>query len=136
MVWLRAIALWLAIILAESLHGMLRARFLVPELGEIPARQVGVAAGSVIVLVIAWLGIRWLGARTTAARFAVGALWVVLTLAFELGLGMALGYSRSRMLADYQIAQGGMMTFGLVFMLFAPALAARARGLSPSRRRG
>jgi hypothetical protein len=31
------------------------------------------------------------------------------------------------MLADYDVARGGFMLFGLAFMLIAPALAARAR---------
>lgn len=33
------------------------------------------------------------------------------------------------MLADYKLADGGFMGLGLLFMLFAPALAVRARGL-------
>lgn len=39
-----------------------------------------------------------------------------------------LGYSRERMLEDYDLAAGGYMGFGLLFLLCAPYLAARARG--------
>jgi hypothetical protein len=56
---------------------------------------------------------------------------VALTVIFEFSLGAALGYSRERMLADYNMAEGGFMTLGLLFMLFAPALAAKARGFDP-----
>lgn len=48
---------------------------------------------------------------------------------FEFGLGAALGYTRERMLSDYNLAAGGYMGFGLLFMFFAPALAAKVRGL-------
>ena len=57
------------------------------------------------------------------------ALWVVLTLIFEFTLGYFFGYSPERILSDYNIAEGGLMLFGVLFMLFAPALAAKLRGV-------
>ena len=57
----------------------------------------------------------------------VGAVWVVLTLGFEYTLGRLLGLPTERMLADYDVARGGFMLFGLAFMLVALALAARVR---------
>ena len=58
----------------------------------------------------------------------VGLLWVVLFTLFEFGVGAALGHSWQRMLADYDPAQGGLMGFGFVFLLFAPMLSARLGG--------
>jgi hypothetical protein len=52
----------------------------------------------------------------------------VLTVLFEVGLGLALGYPQARILSDYNVAQGGLMGFGLLFMLFVPSLAAKVRG--------
>jgi len=63
-------------------------------------------------------------------QFQVGVLWVVLTLIFEFTLGYFFGYSLERILSDYNIAKGGVMVFGILFMLFSPALAARARRLN------
>jgi hypothetical protein len=103
--------------------------FFAPLIGDMPARQIGVPVGCAIIFAIAWLCVRWIGARTFAQQFGVGLAWVVLIAAFEFGLGAALGYSRERMFADYDLAAGGFMGFGLLFMLFAPALAAKARGL-------
>ena len=40
MVLLRAFAVWLLIIAAETLHGILRAALLVPLVGDLPARHV------------------------------------------------------------------------------------------------
>jgi hypothetical protein len=127
MSWPRALAAWLMIVVAESIHGTLRQLLLAPVVGDLPARQVGVLVGSLIVYVIAWLSIRWIGARTFAEQFRVGLAWVVLIAAFEFGLGAVLGYTRERMLADYDLGQGGYMGFGLLFLLFAPGLAAIAR---------
>lgn len=113
---------------AETVHGVLRQLLLMPLVGDLHARQIGVVIGSAIILAIAvWLG-RWIGARTPRAQLAVGGVWVVLTVAFELGLGTLLGLTRERMLADYDPTAGGFMAFGLLFMWLAPLVAAGARG--------
>ncbi len=131
MSWPRALAAWLLIVAAETVHGTLRQLFLAPAIGDLPARQIGVLVGSLIIFVVAWLTIRWIGARTLGQQLAVGAVWVVLIVAFEFALGTALGYSRARMLEDYDLAAGGYMAFGLLFLLLAPFLAARVRGFGP-----
>lgn len=124
MIWQRALIVWFVIILAETLHGVLRQLFLVPLVGDLPARQIGVLLGSLLIFAIAWAFSRWLGARTHREQLGVGLSWVALTLAFEFALGAALGLPLQRMLQDYDPAQGGFMVFGLVFMLLAPMLAA------------
>jgi hypothetical protein len=129
MSWPRALAIWLVMVVAESIHGTLRQLFLTPVVGDLPARQIGVPVGSAIVLAIAWLSIRWIGARRPLQQMSVGLAWVALTVAFEVGLGAALGYSLERILSDYDVSAGGFMGFGLLCMLLAPALAARARSL-------
>jgi hypothetical protein len=131
MSWPRALAAWLLIVVAETVHGTLRQLFLAPAIGDLPARQVGVLVGSLIIFVVAWLTIRWIGARTRGQQLAVGAAWLVLIVTFEFALGTALGYSRARMLEDYDLAAGGYMGFGLFFLLLAPFLAARVRGFGP-----
>lgn len=127
--WSRALLAWLSIVVAETVHGILRQAFLAPAIGDLPARQVGVFVGSAIIFAIAWCSIRWIGARRVREQFAIGAAWVALIVAFEVALGIGLGYSRERMLSDYDLANGGWMGVGLLFLLCAPWLAARVRGL-------
>lgn len=129
MSWLRAFSIWFVIIVAESIHGAIRQAFVAPAIGDLRAHQLGVLIGSAIIFLVAWFSIRWLGAKSSAQQLEVGVLWVILTVVFEFSLGALLGYSHQRMLSDYNIAEGGLMGFGLLFMLFAPVLAARARGL-------
>jgi hypothetical protein len=127
--WPRALLVWLCIVVVETIHGILRQLFLTPWIGDLPARQVGVIVGSGLIFGVVWLCIRWIDARHPRQQFAIGALWVALIVAFEVSLGLALGYSRERMLSDYDIAHGGWMGFGLLFLLCAPWLTAKARGL-------
>ena len=125
MLLVRALAIWALIAIAETLHGAARTLFLVPILGDRPSRQLGVLVGSIMILVIAWLFVRWVRATTRPQLLAVGLLWVVLMLAFEIGLGRALGLSWDRILSDYNPAQGGLMIIGMGVLLFAPLLTAK-----------
>ena len=125
--WWRASLTWMLIILAETVHGMVREIFIAPVLGDLRARQLGVWVGCVLIFIIAWLTARWVGARSRRTQFAVGGLWVVLTLIFELALGRALGASWERILDDYNPARGGFMILGMTFMFLAPMLAAKWR---------
>jgi len=43
---------------------------------------------------------------------------------------LVLGYSWERMIEDYNLLKGGLMGLGLLWLLFAPLLAARLRGES------
>lgn len=131
MPWLRALAVWLVIIVVESVHGTLRQLLLVPVMGDFRARQVSVATGSLLIFVVAWLFIRWMGASSRRALLGVGLLWVLLTVAFEITLGRLLGFEWSRLLEDYDLPHGGLMGLGLLAMLLTPLLAARLRKVSP-----
>ena len=128
MSWKKALAAWLVIVIAESIHGTLRQLFIAPMTGDMAARQIGVLSGSAIIFVIAWASIRWINASSFEEQIKVGLAWVALIVVFEFSLGTALGYSWERILSDYNLAKGGFMGFGLLFMLFAPAFAARVRG--------
>ena len=91
--WRRALAVWLLIIGAETVHGVLRTLLLVPLVGDFRARQVGVLSGSLLILAIAYLCIGRIRARRTTDLVMIGAAWVVLTLAFEIGVGRLAGSS-------------------------------------------
>jgi hypothetical protein len=116
--------------LAESVHGTLRRLLLEPTIGELPARQISVLTGSLLIFIITLFCIRWIGARSTANLLLIGAMWIALTLMFEVALGtFVFGYTRERIFEDFDPTRGGLMSFGLLFMFFAPLVAARVRGV-------
>src|SRR5262245_3265968 len=116
----RAILAWLALITVESVHGVLRNLFLVPAVGDLRSRQIGVVIGSALVLGTAWVFIRWIRPASVPATLWIGALWLVLTLAFEFSLGRALGHSWDQLLADYDLGRGGYLSFGMILLALAP----------------
>ena len=124
----RAVAVWLALIAAEILHGIARGIFLVPHVGEFRSSQIGVFTGSIIILVIALAFIRWIGASRTSDLLAVGFLWLGLTLAFEILFGrFVVGASWERLAADYNVLKGGLLPFGMLVLLLSPLIAAKLR---------
>ena len=126
----RGLAIWLLIMLAESVHGTLRQLFLAPLVGDFPARRIAFFTGMLLIFAIAYFFIRWIAAPSVKSLFAVGLLWMILTAGFEFGLGrLVLNYSWERILEDYDVSRGGLMGFGLSFMFLAPFLAAKLRGV-------
>jgi hypothetical protein len=126
----KAFVAWLFIILAETINGTIRELFITPVIGQRQAHQLGFFIAITLILFIAWFTAPWIKAETFKTQFAVGFLWLILMLIFEFGLGYILGFSWEYLLADYNLAQGGLMSFGLVIMLLAPAFGAWVRGLN------
>lgn len=130
MPWRKAMLVWLLIIVIESVQGVLRNRFLAPVVGDFAARQVGVLVGAAVIVLLAWLMAPWLNLQGRAQSAGVGLLWVGLTVAFELSLGLALGLSWERMASDYDITRGGLLGLGLIVLALAPCTAARLRAIA------
>jgi len=129
----RYLAAWLLIICVEMLHGVLRALFLVPWVGDSRSRQIGVFSGSALIVFIAYLLASWVGARSRKELLAAGLTWLVLTVAFELIVGHYVFLRSWQSLGeDYDLARGGLMPLGLVVLTLAPLAAARMRGIKES----
>ena len=122
--------------LAETAHGIIRNIFIAPLLGDLRSRQIGVFFGSLIIFGVACLFACWLRTSSVRSLLAIGALWVVMTVIFEVSLGTALGLSADRITEDYDPSRGGLMIFGLVFMFVSPLLARMLRGCGDENRVG
>jgi hypothetical protein len=126
---IRAIAVWLVLMAAEVVHGILRGLLLVPVVGDFRARQVGVFVGSLIILVVTFLLVRWIKAVGLVRHLVVGRLWLVLTVLFELALGrLVLGLPWEQIMQDYDLPRGGLMPIGLLVMAISPLFTAWLRG--------
>ena len=101
-----------------------------PHVGEFRSNQIGVFTGSVIILVIALVFVRWIGVSRTIDLLAVGLLWLVLTLAFEILFGrFVVGASWERLAADYNVLEGGLLPFGMLVLMLSPLIAGKVRGV-------
>ena len=118
---LRALLAWVVLAAVMFGNGALRVLLLEPRLGEHVARQVATGSGVAIVAGFAWLFVRRLDERVTVAElWRVGALWLALTLLFELGLGLVAGSSWEAILADYDVLSGRLWPLVPLTALLAP----------------
>jgi hypothetical protein len=127
----RAVAVWLLVIAAETIHGIARTFWVAPLVGDFRARQIAVFTGAAIILGITLACIRWIRPPHVRAALAVGGLWLVLTVVFEVALGRATGASWARIVEDYDLRQGGLLPIGMAVLFLAPLVAARVRGVLP-----
>lgn len=122
----RPLVAWLALMLAEIVHGTLREFYVKPLLGDFRARQLAVFTGSLLLFTLTCAFIKWL--RIAGREIQVGLLWVTLTVAFEVSAGRWLaGRSWPDIGSDFALWNGGLLPLGLVVLGLAPLLAARIR---------
>jgi hypothetical protein len=129
MIW-RALAVWLAILLLANINGAVRELWIIPDIGEVAGRAVSTVILCALVLLLPWLTIGWIRPIASADAMKIGALWLVLTLAFEFLVGHYLfRKSWAVLLEDYNVAQGRIWVVVLVVVLLAPRWTAHLRGL-------
>lgn len=117
----------------ENIHGTLRQFFLAPLVGDLSARRFSVFTGMILIFLITWFCLRWIKPVNKKSLLAVGFVWVILTILFEVILGVYLfGYSRERIFEDYDILHGGLMGLGLLFMFFVPLFVWRIQSQNDS----
>lgn len=116
----RAGLMWLLLAVVMFANGTVRALVLQPRLGEHLARQVATGTGILVVFVFAFVLVRLLDGSNTADLWRVGAIWLVLTLLFEFGLGYVTGMSWEAMLADYDVREGRLWPLIPAAALVAP----------------
>lgn len=128
----RGVTVWLVLMAAEFAHGIGRAIWLVPVVGDFPARQIGVFTGTIINVTIAALFIRWIHPTRVADALMVGITWLMLTLVFEITFGrFVMHASWQRIASDYDVTHGGLLPIGLALLALAPLMTARMRDVLP-----
>jgi hypothetical protein len=124
----RVFTVWLIIIIAEMIHGILRGLFLVPVFGDFTSRQIGVFTGSLIILAVAYMTIRWIGAKEKKELLAAGLIWMALTISFEISFGrFVMNSGWDRILSDFNILNGGLLSLGMIVLMLSPLIAAKMR---------
>lgn len=133
--FVRAAIGWAAILVLAIVNGGLREAVLVPRFGRTAAQ---VASGLLlmgIVAGVAVIAIRPVTPQAPRRLWFVGALWLVMTLAFEFGFGKSVQAKPwDELLAAYTFAGGNLWPLVLVVILAAPAAVAK-RGTPPVRLR-
>jgi hypothetical protein len=123
----RGILVFLFIMALETVHGILRGLFLVPQIGETMSGRIGWPVGVLIVLGLSTILIDWTGLSGRSDLLRLGVIWAGLTAAFEIAIGLLRGLDASRVWSEINPLDGGLMLYSLAVMLFAPVIGSRLR---------
>jgi len=125
--WLKALLLWLAILVLAMLNGFFREAVLIPRLGRFDGLVASGVLLSLLVLLVAYLGEPWYG-PPGGRPWLIGALWLALTLLFEFGFGRLVQQRPwPELLAPYTFRGGNLWPAVLAVTAAAPRLAVWAR---------
>lgn len=118
---------WLLLCAAAFTAGAARVKLLEPRLGEPAAHQIGTLLLCAIIAAAAYYVVaKW--NLTPANALLLGAIWFLMTLAFEFGFfHYGMGVPWEKLLADYNIATGRIWPLVLATDLLAPWLIAQCR---------
>jgi hypothetical protein len=127
---LRALAVWLLLVVLAIANGAFREAVLIPHLGEITAHIISTILLSALILLTTWLTIEWIGPTTPTQSIVIGFVWLALTVLFEFGAGHFLFRQPwVQLFADYNLAKGRIWILVLIVTLKAPTIAASMRRL-------
>lgn len=119
----RLVLVWFALLALAILNGGFRETVLLPALGRDPAQAVSTVMLSTLILAVTWLTLPWLAPASTHDAWRIGAVWLLLTVAFEFIAGHYLfGRAWDVLLADYNVMAGRIWVLVLAVTLLAPVL--------------
>ena len=126
MIYLRAAAVWLSILLLAVLNGGFREAVLFPRLGNPYAQLISGVLLIGCIVVVSYLLVPRLRAQSQRQLTGIGVLWLTLTLVFEFGLGLLIqGKSWRELLAAYAFHSGNIWPIVLLVTVVAPLLVGR-----------
>jgi hypothetical protein len=129
MLFLKAAAIWLLVLLCAVLNGGFREAFLLSRMERDAAFLLSGVLLSICIVAATVLSIQWLGLPRKSRALAIGLFWLCLTLAFEFGFGRLVQHKTwPQLLEAYTFKDGNIWPLVLVVTFFAPLIATRLRG--------
>lgn len=119
---------WLGMMVLAIVNGIVRERWIAPRMSALAAHQ----CSTLLLLAILWLYGEILFTRlplTSAGQaVSVGLCWLLLTLAFECGVGRLIGKRSWRaLLEEYNLLRGRLWLFVPLWLVLFPVLRRLAR---------
>jgi hypothetical protein len=125
MIAIYAIA-WIPMVFLAIANGAVRECWYGRRMPELRAHQISTLAAGVLFFASTWLlGLAWPLASAGQA-FAIGAIWLVLTIAFEFCFGrLVMKAAWRRLFQDYNLLKGRVWSLLLVWLFLLPYVAGK-----------
>ncbi len=130
MLYLKSVFVLSIIIVLEIINGILRGKFLTPRFGDFRARQLSTLTGCISIFIVSLIFIGWIAPSSVDQALAIGAIWFVLMLVFEIGFGrLVFKFTWKFIFQDFNLFEGRLLALGMIFLAFAPLIAGRLMGI-------
>lgn len=127
---LKALLLWMAILVCAVLNGTLREKALIPAIGAFGAQIASGILLCICIVLVALLAAPWFGPLPAPQYWLIGWFWLLLTLLFEFSFGRLIQHKDwAQLLRAYTFEGGNLWPLVLATTLLSPRLAAWLRGL-------
>jgi hypothetical protein len=91
LVFLRALVVWLGLVLLAVTNGAVRESAIVPRLGAVRGGQLSAILLALGILLVTHFTIKWIAPALRRDAWLIGFAWLLLVLLFEFGSGRAQG---------------------------------------------
>lgn len=127
---LKAIGVWLVIVIAAIVNGLFREHVLLPLVGVELALPLSGVLLSVLVLLVSFMLVSFLDSSKPQVLFVIGLFWVTLTVSFEFLFGYyVVGKSWLEIIQVFNPLKGNLFVLVLFVTAISPWLSAKVRGI-------
>ena len=119
----RALLLWALLFVVAFTNGAFRVFVIQPRVGELAGRQLACGTGILLFAAAIWVITRRWPFRSAGQAWQTGAVWVLMTIAWEFLFGhYVMGQPWGPLAADYEIWNGRLWPLVLAWLAVAPRL--------------
>jgi hypothetical protein len=123
----KAVSVWLIMLIAAILNGLIREQLITPVVGEFAGRVISSLILSAFIFGITIIFIPWFRISRVSELWSLGAFWAALTITFEFIFGRIQGFSWHTLLAHYKLLEGRLWFIVPLTALISPRLSAVIR---------
>jgi hypothetical protein len=123
MLIVKALAIWLVMVMAAIANGIFREFVLDSHIGAPYSLPISGAILSVLIAMIIYASISVFGARSNSFYWLLGIFWVMLTVTLEYGFGYFLrGMTLDEINQVFNVSDGNLFALALAVTFFSPKI--------------
>ena len=130
MIFLNTLALCIALAGAETIHGVIRAAVIVPQVGKKRALKISIVTGSLLAFIVCFFFVPTIGVTSQFQLLTIGFVAALFMLSFDLLFAkLVLKRSFTKSLKDLNPRTGNYLIFGLALLVTYPLLVMYLKGI-------
>jgi len=112
---------WLLLAVVATANGVIREATYGKAMPDLAAHQLSTVTAILASGFVVWACNRFWPIESSAQAMLIGALWLMMTVAFEFGFGhYVAGHSWEHLLGDYNLLQGRVWSLFLIWIVVLP----------------